>query len=157
MRALNLSGGKNIYFFSLTKDFFVYLKKMLFTFCQENKSKSRSPVKIITHFFHVSTHIYIYISKYRQCWWQLWRFSTYTLKNVLWICIKHRRDRMMLEPWRDFTRLPNPFRRLSIIHSPKPLKISVALHWQRTSFWESIQTHTNMEKKNKCAHTHTHN
>lgn len=27
MRALNLSGGKNIYFFSLTKDFFVYLKK----------------------------------------------------------------------------------------------------------------------------------
>lgn len=70
---------------------------LLFTFCQENKSKSRSPVKIITHFFHVST----YISKYRQCWWQLWRFSTYTLKNVLWICIKHRRDRMMLEPWRD--------------------------------------------------------
>lgn len=55
-----------------------------------------------------------------------------------------------------FTRLPNPFRRLSIIHSPKPLKISVALHWQRTSFWESIQTHTNMEKKNKCAHTHIH-
>lgn len=61
MRALNLSGGKNIYFFSLTKDFFVYLKKMLsFTFCQENKSKSRSPVKIITHFF-MSPHTYIYI------------------------------------------------------------------------------------------------
>lgn len=42
MRAFNLSGGKNIYFFSLTKDFFVYLKKCCLHFAKKIKVKAEA-------------------------------------------------------------------------------------------------------------------